>query len=68
VAAAATPAILNPGECVALSCDAPNQTPDVVMDVTAVADDPGTGVPAYNECLSTNNRMTAAGVQCPYVG
>jgi hypothetical protein len=66
--AAQTPAILAPGECVALSCDAPDQTPNAVFDVTAVADDPGTGVPRYNECIGTNNSVTTKDVSCPWLG
>ncbi|HEY3357059.1 MAG TPA: VCBS repeat-containing protein [Polyangia bacterium] len=65
---AATPGILDPGACIALACDAPNQTPNEIFSVTAVADDPGTGTPRYAECLGTNNTMTVADVMCPWLG
>jgi hypothetical protein len=65
---ASTQAILQPGHCEELTCDVPNVTPNVTFDVTAVADDPGTGQLRYAECVGTNNSMTATGVVCHYVG
>jgi hypothetical protein len=65
---ASTTAILQPGECAELACDAPGQLPNVEFDVTAVADDPGTGQPRYAECIGTNNTMVAKGVVCRYIG
>ena len=63
-----TQAILQPGDCEKLSCDVPDIQPNDVFDVTAVADDPGTGQLRYAECVGTNNTMTATGVECHYVG
>jgi len=64
---ATAPATLQPGDCVEMSCEV-DVTPNQEFDVTAVADDPGTGQLQYAECIGTNNTMTTTGVVCHYVG
>jgi hypothetical protein len=65
---AATQSILTPGACETLSCDVADVAPNDEFDVTAVADDPGTGQLRYSECLDTNNQLVTPGVVCHYLG
>ncbi len=60
-----TPAMIDPGNCVEVSCewvDAPTEP----TDVTVVADDDGTcgGVGGERECHEGNNGTVIAGVEC----
>ena len=55
---------VSPGDCVEVSCvwaQAPRNNPS---DVTAVADDDGTGKGTTNECEEGNNRALLKGVIC----
>jgi len=65
---AATQAILAPGECEEVACSVPDVEPNVEFEVTAVADDPGTGQLRYTECVGTNNTTTVSGVICHWLG
>jgi hypothetical protein len=63
-----TQGILQPGDCEVIACQVTGIEPNVEFDVTAVADDPGTGQLRYAECVGTNNTMKVTGVICHYVG
>lgn len=67
ICTATTAGILPPGACAPVSCTwngAPSGTP---VDVTAVADDDGTGTGSNTECHEGNNRTVIPGVVCSVV-
>ncbi|MBI5536830.1 MAG: hypothetical protein HY898_29180 [Deltaproteobacteria bacterium] len=60
---AVTSAPLVVNDCVLMTCDA-KVTPGATMQITAAANDPGTGSAPYPECLLRNNVKVVSGVQC----
>ncbi len=65
ICTAKSKAQLDPGACETVSCTWPGAPVNTPTDVTAVADDDGTGKGTSSECEEGNNRSLLAGISCP---